>query len=86
MTKEITMTREGGFYYRALAFHFMFVGIALPFVGIVILLSIINPLWFREDMFRWIEKYVNRMARWRDKIKYRLYLGADPAVWHALKD
>ena len=83
---DITMTRDGGFYYRALAFHFVFVALVLPFLAIITFLAIINPLWFREDMFRWVENRVNRLVRWRDKIKYRLYLGADPAVWHALKD
>lgn len=86
MTKEITMTREGGYYYRALAFHFTFVALALPIVGLFVLLAVINPLWFRESLFRWIENRINRIARWRDRIKYRLYLGTDPALWHALKD
>jgi hypothetical protein len=83
---DITMTKEGGFYYRALSFHWVFVAAVFPFATIAIVLAVINPFWFREDMFRWIENRVNRLARWRDKIKYRLYLGADPAVWHALKD
>ena len=86
MTKEITMTREGGYYYRALAFHFIFVGLALPVVGLFVLLAVINPLWFRESLFRWIENRINKIARWRDRIKYRLYLGTDPDLWHALKD
>ena len=83
---DITMTRDGGFYYRALTFHFVFVALALPVLATITFLAIINPLWFREDMFRWVENRVNKLVRWRDKIKYRLYLGADPAVWHALKD
>ena len=83
---DITMTKEGGFYYRALSFHWVFVALVFPFAAIAIILAVINPFWFREDLFRWIENRINRLARWRDKIKYRLYLGADPAVWHALKD
>ena len=86
MTKEITMTKEGGFYYRALAFHFVFVALVLPFAGLAVALAVINPLWFRESLFRWIENRINKIARWRDRIKYRLYLGTDPELWHALKD
>lgn len=86
MAKEITMTREGGYYYRALAFHFTFVGLVLPFAGLAVLVAILNPFWFRESFFRWIETRINRIARWRDRIKYRLYLGCDPEMWHALKD
>ena len=86
MTKEITMTRTGGFYYRAMTFHFVFVALVFPFVLTVTLLAIINPLWFRESFFGLIETYIHKLTRWRDRIKYRLYLGTDPEVWHALKD
>lgn len=86
MTKEITMTRDGGFYYRALSFHFVFTGLVLPFVVLIVLFGIINPFWFREWMFQKIERNINKLARFRDKIKYRLYLGTDPEFWHKLKD
>ena len=83
---NITMTKEGGFYYRAMAVHVLFVSVAIVPALIVTLLALINPLWFRQDMFHWVERNVNKLARWRDRLKYRVYLGTDPAVWHALKD
>ena len=86
MTKEITMTKDGGFYYRATAFHFLFTYPILPVVLAVLLFAILNPFWFREDFMRWCEKSATNIARYRDKIKYRIYLGTDPEVWHALKD
>ena len=51
---DITMTKEGGFYYRALSFHWVFVASVFPFATIAIVLAVINPFWFREDMFRWM--------------------------------
>ncbi len=86
MSKEIELTKDGGFYYRTLAFHYVFTyTIFIPMIVLVIL-AVINPLWFREGFMRWLEQFVNKIARFRDKIKYRIYLGTDPTVWHALKD
>ena len=86
MKSEITLTKEGGFYYRAMTVHVLFVSVAIVPALIVTLLALINPLWFRQDMFHWVERNVNKLARWRDRLKYRVYLGTDPDVWHALKD
>ena len=86
MKSEITLTKDGGFYYRAMAVHVLFVSVAIVPALIVTLLALFNPFWFRQDMFHWVERNVNKLARWRDRLKYRVYLGTDPAVWHALKD
>jgi hypothetical protein len=86
MTDNVTMTRAGGFYYRALAYHWAFVAVVVVPVLILTLLALINPFWFRNAMFSNVERWVNKLARHRDRVKYRLYLGTDPAVWHALKD
>lgn len=86
MSKEITMTKEGGFYYRALAVHALFVSVLIVPVFLLTLVAILNPFWFRQDMFHFLERSVNRLARWRDRLKYRAYLGYDPTVWDALKD
>lgn len=86
MTKEITMTVDGGFYYRALAFHLVFTAVVLPFAIVVVIFSVLNPFWFRDWLFARVERGINQLARYRDKIKYRLYLGTDPEFWHKLKD
>jgi hypothetical protein len=86
MTSNIEMTRDGGFYYRALAYHWAFVSVVIIPFGILVLLALINPFWFRHSFFNLMERWANQMARYRDRIKYKLYLGTDPAVWHALKD
>ncbi len=86
MGKEITMTKEGGFYYRAIAVHALFVSVCIIPAFLVTLIAILNPFWFRQSMFLWVERTVNRLARWRDRLKYRAYLGYDPTVWEALKD
>lgn len=54
-------------------------------VLIMVLLAVLNPFWFRSDMFDWVEKTVNRFSRWRNYTKYRIYLGTDPALWHTLR-
>jgi len=85
MNKEITLTPNGGRFYRAMSFHCITVGLALPGLAVVMLLAVINPFWFRESMFNWIEHRVTQFSRWRNNVKYRIYLGCDPVVWHTLK-
>jgi len=36
-------------------------------------------------MFNWVERLVNRYTRWRNYVKYKIYLGTDPKLWHSLK-
>jgi hypothetical protein len=85
MNKEITLTPAGGRFYRAMIFHWITVGVALPGLVVVMLLAVVNPFWFRESMFDWAERQINQFSRWRNNIKYRIYLGCDPVVWHTLK-
>lgn len=85
MNKEITLTPEGGNFYRAMAFHWATVIAVLPFLTAFMLLAIINPFWFRDSMFNFVERQINRFTRWRNNLKYRIYLGCDPVVWHTLK-
>lgn len=85
-TKEIHMNKEGGYYYRALTWHWLFVFMALPFVFLAVVVCLLNPFWFRASLFNWVERRITDIAQWRDRIKYRIYLGTDPEVWHALKD
>jgi hypothetical protein len=32
-----------------------------------------------------VERGVNRLSRWRNYQKYRIYLGCDPRMWHTLR-
>jgi hypothetical protein len=83
---SVTLTRDGGYYYRALSFHY--VTLALLFIPAitVLIVAVFNPFWFRNSLFNLIETKINHVCLWRDKIKYRIYLGTDPKMWHALKD
>lgn len=83
---QITLTRDGGKYIHAMAFHWLFVLVTLLPVVLLLILGIVNPFWFRSSMFNWIERAVKRITRWRDYIKYRIYLGTDPKMWHALRN
>ena len=85
MNKEIELRPGEGNFYRAMAFHWVFVVIFIVPVFLALLIAIINPLWFREDMFRWIKNGVSRLSRWRNYRKYHIYLGTDPKLWHTLK-
>jgi hypothetical protein len=68
-----------------MAFHWVTVSLAfLPLLA-ALLIAIVNPLWFRDSMFNFIERNINKFTRWRNNLKYHIYLGCDPKVWHTLK-
>jgi hypothetical protein len=81
----VELTPEGGKYYRAIAFWYTITVLAVPFVVSLLLVAILNPLWFRDGFFRWVENSVNKFAKWRNYRQYALYLGCDPEYWHTLK-
>ena len=85
MYKEITLTPEGGRFYRAMSFHWVTVAIVILPLALIMIAAILNPFWFRESMFNWAERQVNQFTRWRNNVKYRIYLDCDPVVWHTLK-
>jgi hypothetical protein len=85
MQKEIELRPGEGNFYLAMAFHWVFVAIFIVPVALLLLIAVINPFWFRDAMFRWVESGVNQLSRWRNYRKYRIYLGCDPKVWHTLK-
>lgn len=85
LPKEITLTRTGGRYFRAMAFHYAVLAVFIVPVVLALIVAVLNPFWFRDSMFSSVELMVNRFARWRDYQKYRIYLGTDPKMWHALK-
>ena len=85
MSKEIILTPDGGRFYRAMVFHWVTVSLAFFPLLIALLIAIVNPFWFRDSMFNFIERNINKFTRWRNNLKYHIYLGCDPKVWHTLK-
>ncbi len=85
MNKEIELTPAGGRYYQAMTFHWVIVALLIVPVIAVLLVAVINPFWFRNAMFEWVERRVNQLSRWRNYQKYRIYLGCDPRMWHTLR-
>lgn len=83
---DVTLTPDGGNYKSALAFHYGFIAVCILPVLALLIIAIINPFWFRDDLFGWVEQFTHKLARWRDYRKYAIYLGTDPKMWHALKD
>lgn len=86
LPREITLTKDGGFYYKAQAFRHATTWPVFPFVAVLLLIAIVNPLWFRDSFFQFIERKINDYARWRNYKMYAIYLGCDPKMWHTLKD
>ena len=85
MQDKIDYTKEGGRYYRAMAwFYFTIVAMIVP-VLFLLLIGLLNPFWFRDSMFNFVERKINEFTRWRNNVKYRIYLNCDPVVWHTLK-
>lgn len=85
MNREIELVPGGGNYYRAMAFHWLIVVLLIVPVISILLVAIVNPFWFRNAMFEWVERRVNQLSRWRNYQKYRIYLGCDPRMWHTLR-
>ncbi len=85
LPKTVTMTRNGGHYWRAQAFRLVVGWSLLPLVTLVLAIALINPFWFREDFFNWTTDRLNRFTRWLNYRQYGIYLGMDPRVWHTLK-
>jgi len=86
LPREITLTPDGGRYYRAQAFRVAITYPSIPFVALALIMAIVNPFWFRDRMFTFVERKVNEFSRWRNYRMYAIYLGCDPRVWHTLKN
>jgi hypothetical protein len=86
LPKTVILTRDGGRYWPAMAFHFAVTVAVLPLVLIALALAIVNPFWFRDSLFNTVERQITAFSRWRGYRQYSIYLGTDPRMWHALKD
>ena len=80
------MTPEGGRWWRMRITHWAILALLFPPIFAVLVIFLLNPLWFRDDLLIWFENRINEFSVWRNKLLYRIYLGADPEMWHALKD
>lgn len=80
------MTPEGGRWWRMRVIHWTILTILFPPIFAVLCVFLLNPLWFRDDLLIWFENKINTFSVWRNRLLYRIYLGADPEMWHALKD
>jgi hypothetical protein len=80
------MTPEGGNWWRMRIMHWSILTVMFLPILTVLCVFLLNPLWFRDDLLIWFENKINAFSVWRNKLLYRIYLGMDPEVWHALKD
>lgn len=80
------MTPAGGNWYKMKFVHYGILTVMVPPVFLFLVICLLNPLWFRDDLLIWFENKVNEFSVWRNKFLYHIYLGMDPEVWHALKD
>jgi hypothetical protein len=86
LPREVNLTKDGGFYYKAQAFRHAITWPMVPIVLVALLIAIVNPFWFRDSLFQYVERKVNDFSRWRNYKMYEIYLGCDPKMWHTLKD
>ena len=84
--QTVSMTPDGGNWYRMKLAHYLILAFLIGPVFLCLVVCLLNPLWFRDDLLIWFENKVNEFSVWRNKFLYRIYLGMDPEVWHALKD
>jgi hypothetical protein len=79
------MTRDGGIFALSLTFRQIITAVLITPIFVILVLAMINPLWFRDRFFNWTEKVVYRITQWRNYRVYAIYLGTDPTMWHTLK-
>jgi hypothetical protein len=84
--QTVSMTPEGGNWWRMRFIHWSILAVMFLPILAVLCVFLLNPLWFRDDLLIWFENQINAFSVWRNKLLYRIYLGMDPEVWHALKD
>lgn len=84
--QTVSMTPEGGNWWRMRFTHWGILAIAILPIFVMLCVLLLNPLWFRDDLLIWFENKMNEFSVRRNKLLYRIYLGMDPEVWHALKD
>jgi len=86
LPKSVTMTKDGGHFWKAQLFSVSVTYTVLPVVLLAMLIVFVNPLWFRDWAINKVITGVDRYSRWRNYKMYSIYLGCDPKMWHTLKD
>ena len=84
--QTVTMTKDGGNWYKMKFVHYAILSLVLLPVFALLVIFLLNPLWFRDDLLIWFENKIEAFGTWRNRFLYKIYLGMDPEVWHALKD
>lgn len=56
----------------------------IPFL-VLVLLAIMNPLWFRSDFINWTERFSRKVAEWRDEKTYVKYFYDKAHLFDKLK-
>jgi len=56
----------------------------VPFL-VLVLIAILNPLWFRADMINWTERLSRKVAEWRDEKTYVKYFYDKAHLFDKLK-
>jgi hypothetical protein len=71
------------FKYK-MAFWSLTAPMMIPMV-IIVLLAILNPFWFRNNMLSWTEQFARKLAIWRDETKYVKYYHDKAHLFDTLK-
>lgn len=84
--KTVSMTKDEGNWYKMKIVHYSLLFFCFLPIFLILVICLLNPLWFRDDLLIWFENKINEFSVARNRLLYRIYLGTDPEVWHALKD
>ena len=68
------MTRDGGNFWLAIAFRYVTTAILIAPIFLALVLAVINPLWFRNTFFNWVEKLVYKITDANDQERMVKYL------------
>lgn len=67
------MTRDGGNYFTAMVVHYI-LGIILATISLILVaIRVLNPFWFREYFYIWVDDIVWKFVDFQMKVKRKVY-------------
>ena len=72
--QTVTMTPDGGNWWRMRITHWTILAVVFLPSAALLLILLLNPLWFRDDLLIWFENKINDLSVRRNRLLYRIYL------------
>jgi hypothetical protein len=77
------LTKNGGRYYYAKTVYYSSLFLIFPF-AIMIIISCINPFWFRDALFNFVKNIIEKTTVSRNRLIFKIYHRTSPEVLAAL--